>query len=424
MSKATSETRSISRTTVRPPTPPGTSTFSSSSTPRPRSSPRPSGSSATPRPRPARPSSSSSARTRSCWTLRLDGTPLPASRYRLEPDRLVLTGLPDSFELTVRSQHSPAANKRLMGLYLSNGIFCTQCEAEGFRRITYFQDRPDVMARFRVRIEADRKACPVLLSNGNPVDTGELAGRPPLGLVGGPVPQARLPLRAGGRRPRLPRGQLHHPLRPQGRSSRIYSEAANIDQCHHAMASLKNSMKWDEDAYGLEYDLDLFQIVAVNDFNFGAMENKGLNIFNTSATLAKRETATDADFMSVERIIAHEYFHNWTGDRVTCRDWFQLTLKEGLTVFRDQQFSADMHSAAVKRIGDVALLRDAPVPRGRRPARPPDPPRPLYRDQQLLHPHGLREGCGGHPHDPHPDRRRRLPAAASTSTSSAMTARP
>ncbi len=293
--------------------------------------------------------------------LRLDGTPLPASRYRLEPDRLVLTGLPDSFELTVRSQHSPAANKRLMGLYLSNGIFCTQCEAEGFRRITYFQDRPDVMARFRVRIEADRKACPVLLSNGNPVDKGELANGRHWALWEDPFlkPAYLFALVAGD----LACLEDSFTTR-SGRTVqlRIYSEAANIDQCHHAMASLKKSMKWDEDAYGLEYDLDLFQIVAVNDFNFGAMENKGLNIFNTSATLAKRETATDADFMSVERIVAHEYFHNWTGDRVTCRDWFQLTLKEGLTVFRDQQFSADMHSAAVKRIGDVMLLRDGQFP--------------------------------------------------------------
>jgi aminopeptidase N len=248
-----------------------------------------------------------------------------------------------------------------MGLYLSNGVFCTQCEAEGFRRITYYQDRPDVMARFRVRIEADQSAYPVLLSNGNLLETGIDGGGRHWALWEDPFPKPAYLFA-------LVAGNLAHIedsfTTRSGRqvTLRVYSEAANIDQCHHAMASLKKAMKWDEEVYGLEYDLDLFQIVAVSDFNFGAMENKGLNIFNTSATLAKRETATDADFVSVERIVAHEYFHNWTGDRVTCRDWFQLTLKEGLTVFRDQQFTADMHSAAVKRISDVVLLRDGQFP--------------------------------------------------------------
>jgi aminopeptidase N len=281
--------------------------------------------------------------------------------YRSEPDRLVLSGLPERFELTVASRHNPAVNKRLMGLYLSNGVFCTQCEAEGFRRITYYQDRPDVMARFRVRIEADQSAYPVLLSNGNLLETGIDGGGRHWALWEDPFPKPAYLFA-------LVAGNLAHIedsfTTRSGRqvTLRVYSEAANIDQCHHAMASLKKAMKWDEEVYGLEYDLDLFQIVAVSDFNFGAMENKGLNIFNTSATLAKRETATDADFVSVERIVAHEYFHNWTGDRVTCRDWFQLTLKEGLTVFRDQQFTADMHSAAVKRISDVVLLRDGQFP--------------------------------------------------------------
>src|SRR5919205_794474 len=294
-------------------------------------------------------------------SVRSAGTELPPDRYRREADRLVLTGLPESFELAVTSRHSPAANKRLMGLYISNGVYCTQCEAEGFRRITFFQDRPDVMARYRVRIEADRASCPVLLSNGNLIEAGEAAGGRHWALWEDPFPKPSYLFA-------LVAGDLAHIedrfTTRSGRevTLRIYSEAANIDQCHHAMASLKKAMRWDEDTYGLEYDLDLFQIVAVNDFNFGAMENKGLNIFNTSATLAKRETTTDADFMSVERIVAHEYFHNWTGDRVTCRDWFQLTLKEGLTVFRDQQFSADMHSAAVKRISDVVLLRDGQFP--------------------------------------------------------------
>lgn len=290
--------------------------------------------------------------------LELDGRPLEPDRHRRESDRLVLTDLPDRFELTVRSSHSPAANKSLMGLYVSNGIYCTQCEPEGFRRITFFQDRPDVMARYRVRITADKKACPVLLSNGNPLEAGDLPDGRHFARWEDPFPKPSylFALVAGDL------AVLEDSFTTcSGRDVqlRIYSEAACIDQCHHAMVSLKKSMKWDEDVYGLEYDLDLFQIVAVSDFNFGAMENKGLNIFNTAATLAKRETATDADFTHVERVIAHEYFHNWTGDRVTCRDWFQLTLKEGLTVFRDQQFSADMHSAAVKRIGDAAALRDS-----------------------------------------------------------------
>lgn len=290
-------------------------------------------------------------------SLALNGAPLPEQAWRCESDRLVLVDPPDAFTLEVRSRISPKANTKLMGLYISNGVFCTQCEPEGFRRITFFQDRPDVMSTYRVRLEAEQAAYPILLSNGNPLEQGDLPGGRHWALWEDPFPKpSYLFALVAGDLACLPDEFTTR----SGRTVqlRIYSERANIDQCHHAMASLKKSMKWDEDRYGLEYDLDLFQIVAVNDFNFGAMENKGLNIFNTSATLAKQETATDADFVNVERIIAHEYFHNWTGDRVTCRDWFQLTLKEGLTVFRDQQFSADMHSAGVKRIGDVVSLRD------------------------------------------------------------------
>ena len=290
-------------------------------------------------------------------SIRLDGQPLPADAYTLDATSLTLHAPPDRFTLEISNRIQPAANTALEGLYVSSDIFCTQCEAEGFRRITWFQDRPDVMTVFKVRIEADRAAFPQLLSNGNPLGCGELEGGRHWALWEDPFPKPAylFALVAGD----LALLEDHYTTRSGRRVAlRIYSEHENIEQCHHAMASLKKSMAWDEERYGLEYDLDLFMIVAVADFNMGAMENKGLNIFNTSATLAHPETATDADFVQVERIIAHEYFHNWTGNRVTCRDWFQLTLKEGLTVFRDQQFTADMHSAAVKRIGDVMLLRE------------------------------------------------------------------
>ena len=291
-------------------------------------------------------------------SIKADGVPLATSRYRIEADRLTLVDTPERFTLEITSRISPKANTSLMGLYLSNGVFCTQCEPEGFRRIAWSQDRPDVMSVYRVRIEADEGAYPALLSNGNLLETGQLPGGRHWAQWEDPFPKPSYLFA-------LVAGNLaclaDEFVTRSGRTVqlRIYSEHANIDQCHHAMASLKKSMKWDEDRYGLEYDLDLFQIVAVSDFNFGAMENKGLNIFNTSATLARADTSTDFDFVNVERIIAHEYFHNWTGDRVTCRDWFQLTLKEGLTVFRDQQFTGDMHSEPVKRIGDVAFIRDA-----------------------------------------------------------------
>ncbi len=290
-------------------------------------------------------------------SIRLDDAPLAADAYTLDSAGLTVHAPPERFTLEIKNRIHPAANTALEGLYVSSGIFCTQCEAEGFRRITWFQDRPDVMTTFRVRIEADKATYPQLLSNGNPMTAGDLDGGRHWVLWDDPFPKPSylFALVAGD----LGLLEDHYTTRSGRRVAlRIYSEHENIDQCHHAMVSLKKSMAWDEERYGLEYDLDLFMIVAVADFNMGAMENKGLNIFNTSATLAHPETATDADFIQVERIIAHEYFHNWTGNRVTCRDWFQLTLKEGLTVFRDQQFTADMHSAAVKRIGDVTLLRE------------------------------------------------------------------
>ena len=243
---------------------------------------------------------------------------------------------------------APAANTALEGLYLSNGMFCTQCEAEGFRKITYYPDRPDVMAVFTVRIESD---APVMLSNGNPVAQGDgwAEWHDPW-----PKPSYLFALVAGD--------LVNHADSFTTRSGRdvalnIWVRPGDEGKCAFGMEALKKSMKWDEDVYGREYDLDLFNIVAVDDFNMGAMENKGLNIFNSSCVLASPETSTDANFERVEAIIAHEYFHNWTGNRITCRDWFQLCLKEGLTVFRDSQFTADMRSAPVKRIGDVIALR-------------------------------------------------------------------
>ena len=291
-----------------------------------------------------------------------DGVLLTPDRIETTQNGLVVHGLAErGGTLEIVQRCDPQNNTALSGLYLSNGIFCTQCEAQGFRRIAFSQDRPDVMATYKVRVAGDKQACPVLLSNGNPIEQGDLPNGRHFALWEDPFPKpAYLFALVAGDLALLEDSFVTKSGRTV--ALRIYSEHAVIDQCHHAMASLKKAMRWDEEVYGLEYDLDLFMIVAVSHFNMGAMENKGLNIFNTSATLARADTATDADFNQVERIVAHEYFHNWTGDRVTCRDWFQLTLKEGLTVFRDQQFTADLHSAAVKRIGDVQLLREGQFP--------------------------------------------------------------
>jgi aminopeptidase N len=288
--------------------------------------------------------------------LRLDGEPLGSNRYQIDDDRLIMHDLPAAFTLESAVRIRPEANTALEGLYVSNGVFCTQCEPEGFRKMTYFPDRPDVMARYRVRIEADQAGYPVLLANGNLVESGSLSGGRHFALWEDPFPKpSYLFALVAGRLARLADTFT-------ARSGRevmleIYTEPREIDKCAHAMASLKKAMRWDEERFGLEYDLDRFMIVAVSDFNFGAMENKGLNIFNTKFVLAKPETATDGDYLGVESVIAHEYFHNWTGNRVTCRDWFQLSLKEGLTVFRDQEFTADQHSRPVKRIADVRRLR-------------------------------------------------------------------
>lgn len=262
----------------------------------------------------------------------------------------------DEFELEITTIIHPEQNTRLEGLYKSGGNYCTQCEAEGFRTITYFPDRPDVMTVYTVRVEADKDAYPVLLSNGNKTDEGDAKNGRHFTVWHDPHPKPCYLFA-------LVAGKLNHIhdtyTTTSGRKVDlyIYVRPGDEDQCDHAMESLKKSMKWDEDVYGLEYDLDLFNIVAVSDFNMGAMENKSLNIFNTALVLAHQETATDMDFGRVESVIAHEYFHNWSGNRVTCRDWFQLSLKEGLTVFRDQEFSADLNNRDVQRIDDVTHLR-------------------------------------------------------------------
>ncbi|HMD65370.1 MAG TPA: aminopeptidase N [Stellaceae bacterium] len=295
-------------------------------------------------------------------SLSLDGEPLGANRYQLPAEGgLILADVPDTFTLDVETRVSPESNTALSGLYMSGGNFCTQCEPEGFRRITYFVDRPDVMARYSATIIAEKARFPVLLSNGNPVERGEIGGGRHWSkwVDPHPKPSYLFAVVAGD--------LVAVPDRFTTRSGKevalaIWVRRGDEDKCGHAMASLKKAMRWDEDVFGLEYDLDVFNIVAVSDFNMGAMENKGLNIFNTRYVLAKPDTATDTDYQNIEAVIAHEYFHNWTGNRVTCRDWFQLSLKEGLTVFRDQEFSADQGSRAVRRIAEVRTLRAIQFP--------------------------------------------------------------
>ncbi|MEM7635477.1 MAG: aminopeptidase N [Pseudomonadota bacterium] len=292
----------------------------------------------------------------------INGETIGDNRYTLSDSQLVIDDVPEGkFELTIETQCNPDANTALSGLYRSNGVYCTQCEAEGFRRITYFLDRPDVLATYQVRVEADRESVPVLLANGNPVETGELADGRHFAVWQDPWPKPAYLFA-------MVAGDLacvtDHFTTMSGRrvELRIYVEQGKQDRCDWAMESLKASMAWDETAFGREYDLDIFMIVAVSDFNMGAMENKGLNVFNDKYILARADTATDQDYVNIEAIIAHEYFHNWTGNRITCRDWFQLCLKEGLTVFRDQEFTSDMRSRAVKRIQDVRTLRSHQFP--------------------------------------------------------------
>lgn len=291
-------------------------------------------------------------------SLRIDGKPVGENEYAATPSSLTLNNPPaQPFTLTIETKTNPSANTKLMGLYRSSGTYCTQCEAEGFRRITYFLDRPDVLAVYRTRIEAEHDETPILLSNGNLVEEGEVSGGSRhFAVWEDPFPKpcylfALVGGKLGSVKDRF--------VTMSGREVKlaIYVEPGREKYCAYALDSLKRSMRWDERSFGREYDLDVFNIVAVSDFNMGAMENKGLNVFNDKYVLASPETATDSDYAGIESVIAHEYFHNWTGNRITCRDWFQLCLKEGLTVFRDQEFSSDERSRPVKRIADVRALK-------------------------------------------------------------------
>ncbi len=287
----------------------------------------------------------------------LDGKLLDKKDYDADGKLLTVKNVPVDFELVIENEINPLENKALLGLYKSGEMFCTQNEAEGFRRITYYQDRPDVMARFTTKIIADKKKYPVLLSNGNPVSEGQLENGRHFVVWQDPFPKPAYlyALVAGDL------GMISDEyITMSGRKIdlRIYCDKGNESKCLFAMKSLKSAMKWDEDKFGLEYDLDIFMIVAVDSFNMGAMENKGLNVFNSVLVLADSKTASDQMFGAIEGVVGHEYFHNYTGNRITCRDWFQLTLKEGLTVFRDEEFSSDMNSRAVNRIKNVETLRE------------------------------------------------------------------
>src|SRR6516162_2476317 len=295
--------------------------------------------------------------------LKLDGAALPPEQFVATPERLTIAQPPQRrFRLEIETVVDPSANTQLLGLYRSGAIYCTQCEAEGFRRITYFPDRPDVMAVYTTRIEAEKADAPVLLANGNLVASGDVPdSMRHFAVWHDPFPKpSYLFALVGGKLACVE--DRFRTMSGREITLRIYVEPGRESRCAYAMDSLKRAMRWDETAFGREYDLDIFMIVAVSDFNMGAMENKGLNVFNDKYVLASPETATDTDFERIEAIIAHEYFHNWTGNRITCRDWFQLCLKEGLTVFRDQEFSGDMRSAPVKRISEVRALRSAQFP--------------------------------------------------------------
>ncbi len=294
-------------------------------------------------------------------SLRIDGRVLADGEYHYAEDKLTIGSVPGVFLLETVVRIKPDENTQLSGLYRSKDGYFTQCEAQGFRRITFYPDRPDVMARFSCTLHADKARFPVLLSNGNPVDTGDEANGRHWAKWEDPFAKPSYLFACVAAKLDVLEDSYTTKSRRHVRCA-VYVEPGKLDQCGHAMAALKKSMKWDEDVFGLEMDLDHFMIVAVGDFNMGAMENKGLNIFNTKYVLARPDTATDTDFRNIDRVVAHEYFHNWTGNRVTCRDWFQLSLKEGLTVFRDQNFGMDVHSAGVTRIQEVRVVKAAQFP--------------------------------------------------------------
>ena len=313
-------------------------------------------------------------------SVRIDGKALDSSAYKATPDQLIIKKPPagKKFVVSIETSLNPAKNEKLMGLYRSSNVYCTQCEAEGFRRITYFLDRPDILSVYTVRVEADRGEAPLLLANGNPGETGMLPDGWHYAVWEDPFPKpSYLFALVAGDLGRV--GDTFVTASGRNVELGIYVEHGKEERAAYAMDALKRSMKWDEEVFGREYDLDVFNIVAVSDFNMGAMENKGLNLFNDKYVLADEETATDADFANIEAIIAHEYFHNWTGNRITCRDWFQLCLKEGLTVFRDHEFSADQRSRAVKRIAEVRTLRAHQFPEDQGPLAHPVRPR-RYRE--------------------------------------------
>jgi len=311
-------------------------------------------------------------------SIAIDGKPLADNSYAATPDQLEISDLPEGkrFTLEIATEINPTTNRQLSGLYRSSNVYCTQCEAEGFRRITYYYDRPDVLSVYTVRIDADRQAAPILLSNGNPVDSGSVEGKPDRHFAiwhdPHPKPSYLFALVAGSL------GVVKDHFTTQSGQLvdlAIYVEHGKESRAVYAMDALKRSMRWDEEKFGREYDLDVFNIVAVSDFNMGAMENKGLNVFNDKYVLADPETATDVDYAGIEAVIAHEYFHNWTGNRITCRDWFQLCLKEGLTVYRDHEFSADERSRPVKRIAEVKILKAQQFPEDAGPLAHPVRPR-------------------------------------------------
>ena len=303
----------------------------------------------------------------------LDGHPLNEDQYKVDEESLTIFEVPESFTLEIENEINPLKNTRLEGLYKSGKLFCTQNEAQGFRRITYYLDRPDVMAKFTTKIIADKTECPILLSNGNPIREGDIEGGKHYKTWEDPFPKPcyLYALVAGD----LSKVEDNYTtLSNRKIELSIYCDKGNESLCGHAMSSLKKAMKWDEDTFGLEYDLDIYMIVAVDAFNMGAMENKGLNIFNSSCVFADPQTAVDADFLRIESIVSHEYFHNWTGNRVTCRDWFQLTLKEGLTVFRDQEFSSTVNTPSIQRISTVSGLRNYQFPEDAGPTAHPIKP--------------------------------------------------